>query len=388
MIHGPQRASLDDFDSIIEIADKCFIRDKDNGGMLARWPHCYIRDPEFIKNCLIMKDDSKVVSLVEYVDQTLLVDGEEMKVAGITAVCTWPTYRGRGFMTGLLKRCISLMKEEGYAFSELGGDRLRYGRYGWENAGRVWRFDITRRSFSAVDAPSGVQVVPYQATDEEIDSVMAIHEQETTRLKRSHQLQKILLSRMGKKVWLARDNGSITAYVIAEPGEGRQGIVEFGGRPEDIHGIFAHFIANPKTWNINVRAPLMHPLNSVLFGISSRWTLGTMRMMKIVDLQSTLRGFAHQLGARYNALGMEGSRAVTLGISDTDQQVEVVFSPGGVTVEEAAASSNAISLSDRQMVRFIFGPGSPATMIDLPQNMGFLDALLPVNFYLCPNETV
>ena len=388
MIHGPQRASLDDFDSIIELADMCFSGERDRGGMLARWPHCYIREPEFMKNCLIMKDGSKVVSLVEYVDQTLLVNGEEIKTAGITAVATWPTYRGRGFMTGLLKRCISLMEEEGYAFSDLGGDRLRYGRYGWENAGRVWRFDITERSFNAVDIPSGVHVVPYQASDEEIKSVMSIHEREPMRLKRSQFLYRILLGRLGKQVWLAKGKEGITAYVIAEPAERSQTIVEFGGRTEDLHGIFAHFMENSDTQHIHIRSPWSHPLNSLLFRISSWWNLGTIRMIKIVDLQATIRGFAHQLGARYNALGMEGSRSVALGISDTDQQVEVAFSPEGVTVREAATSANAISLSDREMVRFVFGPGLPGSVVDLPRNVRFLDAILPVDFYLWPNETV
>ena len=57
-------------------------------------------------------------------------------------------------------------------------------------------------------------------------------------------------------------------------------------------------------------------------------------------------------------------------------------------MREAATAANAISLSDREMVRFIFGPGSPGSVIDLPQNARFLDALLPVDFYLWPNETV
>jgi hypothetical protein len=388
VIHGPQRASLDDFDSIVELANMCFTHDRDRGGMLARWPHCYIREPSFMKNCLIMKDGSKVVSLVEYVDQTLLVNGEEIKTAGITAVCTRPTHRERGFMTGLLKRCVSLMEEEGYAFSDLGGDRLRYGRYGWENAGRAWRFDITERSFNAVDVPSSIHVVPYQASDEEIESVMAIHEQEPLRLKRSQFLYRILLGRLGKQVWLAEGKEGITAYVITEPADRRQTIVEFGGCNEGIHGIFAHFMKNSDTQSIHVRSPWWHPLNSLLFRIGSWWNLGTIRMIKIVDLQSTLRGFAHQLGVRYNALGMKGSRAVVLGISDTDQQAEVAFSPEGVTVRKSETARNGIFLSDREMVRFVFGPGSPGSVIDLPQNLRFLDALLPVDFYLWPNETV
>ncbi len=35
MIEGPFRASLDDFDSIVKLADECFLSDRDSGGMLA-----------------------------------------------------------------------------------------------------------------------------------------------------------------------------------------------------------------------------------------------------------------------------------------------------------------------------------------------------------------
>jgi len=207
-------------------------------------------------------------------------------------------------------------------------------------------------------------------------------------MKRSRFLYKILLGRLGKQVWLAKGKEGIIAYVIAEPAEQDQRIVELGGRADGIHSIFAHFVENSDTRYIHIRSPWSHPLNSLLFHISSRWNLGTIRMMKIIDLKATLSGFAHQLGARYNALGMEGSRSVVLRMSNTDQQVEVTFSSEGATVKEAATSTNAISLSDREMARFVFGPGAPGTVANLTENMGFLDALLPVDFYLWPNETV
>ncbi|MBM3241659.1 GNAT family N-acetyltransferase [Candidatus Poribacteria bacterium] len=387
MIQGPKRASLSDFDSIIELVDECFPDDRDRGGMLARWPHCYIPQHEKIKNCLIFKDGSKVVSLVEYVGQTVFVNGSEVKVAGITGVATWPTYRGRGFMTKLLEYCTYLMHEEGYAFSDLGGDRQRYGRFGWENAGREWRFIVTPRSLQAAEASVGFEVTPYRACSEEIDAIIVIHEQEPLRRKRTRHLYELLLGRKGKQVWLARGQEGIVAYVVTHPNESEQSIVEFGGNPEGIYAILAYLTETLRSGALHIHSPWSHPLNAMFFSISSRWNLGCLRMIKMLNLEATLRGFAPQLGTRYRELGMQERRNVALGIEGTDQQVEIEFSPEAVIVGNPHLPQ-ALTLSEHQMVQLIFGPGSPGTMLALPQKARFLEALLPVNFYLWGNETV
>jgi len=388
MIQGPMRASLSDFDSIIELVDECFPHDRDSGGMLARWPHCYIPKHEKIRNCLIFKDGAKVVSLVEYVEQMAIVEGREIKVAGITGVATWPTYRRRGFMTKLLDYCISLMCEEGYAFSDLGGDRQRYGRFGWENAGREWRFNITPRALSATEAPVGFEVTPYQACSEEIDAIVSIHEQEPLRMKRDRYLYEILLGRKGKQVWLARSREGIVAYVVTDAGGQEQSIVEFGGNAEGIHAIFMHLTEILGSEVLHIHSPWSYSLNPHFFSISSRWNIGCIRMIKILSLEETLRGFAHQLRARYRDLEIKGKHAIALGIDGTDQKVEIEFSPDEVIVEKASHLSKALTLSEHQMVRLIFGPGSPSATLNLPQNARFLEALLPVDFYLWRNETV
>jgi len=388
MVDGPLRASLNDFDSIVKLADECFPNDRDSGGMLARWPHCFFPQSEKIKNCLIMKDGPKVVSLVEYVDQTLLVEGGNLKVAGITVVSTWPSYRGLGLMTQLLNYCISLMQEEGYAFSDLRGDRQRYGRFGWENAGHQWRFDISRRSLSVVCASTCHEISPYGASPEEIDAIIAIHDEEAMGIKRTRNLYEMLLGRKGKQVWLARSDEGIDAYVIADPREREQEIVEFGGSAEGIRAILVHLIENLGIEVLHVNSPWSHPLNATFFSISAQWHVTCQRMIKIIDLEATLRGFAHQLGQRYRDLGFQGNRTIALAIEGTEQRVEIEFSSEGVTVRKASDFLRPLTLSDRQMVRLIFGPGTPSSEFSLPPNARFLESLLPLNFYIWENETV
>ncbi len=386
MIIGPLRASLDDFDSIAEIANECFPYDRDNGGIVVRWPHCFFPKDEKLKNCLVMKDGSKVVSLVEYVDQTLRVDGGNLKTAGISIVSTWPSYRRLGLMTKLLNYCVSLMREEGYAMSDLNGDRQRYGHFGWERAGRQWRFDVTRRSLGDLEAAKGHSVSPYGASKDETKAIIAIHEKETMGLKRSRSLYEMLYGRVGRQVWLSRSGERVDAYAVINPHE--QVIVEFGGSPEGTRAILGHLIENVGSEVLHVNSPWSHPLNATFFSASSGWHVTSQRMIKIIDLKATLRGFAHQLGQRYRDLGFRGSHTVTLAVEGTKQQVKIEFSPEEVNVGKASDSSSSLTLSDRQMVRLILGLGTPSSEFKLPPKARFLESLLPVDFFIWENESV
>jgi predicted N-acetyltransferase YhbS len=383
MIQGPIRGSLIDADSVLELANECFPNDRDAGGILACWPHtCYQ-----VTNRFVMKDGDKVVSHVGYADQTVLVEGNEIKVAGLTLVSTWPTYRGQNLMTQLLNRSIQAMTEEGYAFSDLGGDTQRYGHFGWENGGRVWDFYITKRSLNDVNAPTGFQVTKYKASSEEIDAIIAIHDQEPLRMKRNRELYEMLLGRMNKQVWLVSNNDGIVAYLVSEPNGTRQQVMEFGGNEEGLHAIFRHFL-DTNSESISVQSPWVHPMNYKLFSISSSWKVYCPRMLKIMNLESTLSGFTNQLGRRYRELGLQNRQAVSVGIEGTDQIVEIEFSPDKVNVRKTSQSPKTLILSKREMVRFVFGPGTPSAIVKLPSELRFLDALLPVDFYLWVNETV
>jgi len=379
---------MDDFDAIIELADECFPGDRDSGGMLARWPHCYIREPERMRNYLIMKDGPKVISMVGYIDQAVLVEGDEVKVAGITGVATTLNYRRQGLMTKLLNDCIIKMGEEGYAFSDLGGDRIRYGRFGWESAGRQWWFDVTRRSILTAATPTGYEVVQYPTSPEEVEGTFALHMKETTGVKRTRALHEIILGRKGKQVWLARDSKGVGAYVVVDSDERWQAIVEYSGSAEGVHAILMHLVKVLGSEFLHVISPWSHPLNKMFFAISARWGVSPTRMLKIIDLNATLSGFTNQLANRYRVLGLQGKRAIVLSVEETGQKARIVFSPDGVEVGDAADTQRAFTLPERRMVRLLFGPGMQRLEFNLPSNARFLEGLLPLDFHIWENEAV
>ncbi len=69
------------------------------------------------------------------------------------------------------------------------------------------------------------------------------------------------------------------------------------------------------------------------------------------------------------------------------------FSDNGVEVSNTALGKRswprgALILLEEEMVRFLFSPAGPSATVDLADDLKFLKALLPLDFYLWPLERV
>jgi len=137
-----------------------------------------------------------------------------------------------------------------------------------------------------------------------------------------------------------------------------------------------------------VPAPWSHPVNERLRNLSSGWQVNCLRNIKIIDLMGTLKAFSKQTSRRYRDLGLRPARTLTLGIEGEPRAVKVGFSATETSVRPTRAGKDAIILPRTEMVQFLFGPGAPGGIVDLPSKALFLDALLPLDFYMWHNETV
>jgi len=408
MIQGPMRALPEDFDAIAGLLNECFPGERDAGGIVERNPHCFVRQPREIRNHLIIKDGSRIVSHVQYVAQTLLVEGNAMRIAGVAAVATSPEYRNRGLMSRLLDHCIGLMQEEGYAFSYLDGGR-RYKRFGWETTGRHRRFSVSAQSLSAVQVPADCRVRPFRETAGDVAAIIALHECEALRVKRTRKLYEMLLCRKGVEVWLAVRDDHISAYAVMRPSyEGKEPeISEFGGCADGLQAILAHLAENAGYEALKVYSPFAHPLNSRLFSLAEGHDLSWTWMIKILDLEATLKGFAGQIVRRYRERDISGGRCFGLEIAGTDRPVRVQVSANEFLVAEGSADATMLRLPEREMVSFLFGPGPPGAVTNLPRDTRFLfgpgpagaatklprdarflDTLLPLDFYIWRSDGV
>ena len=139
---GVEFLTKKDYKSFLSLLDNAFPGDKP---FVSAGPHICCPDPKKFKEHLIIKDGNFVASHVGLYPLDCQVDGSILRIGGIGAVSTHEKYRGKGHMHDLLTEALRFLKERKFDISWLGGDRKRYGNFGWENGGRVSKFIISLR---------------------------------------------------------------------------------------------------------------------------------------------------------------------------------------------------------------------------------------------------
>ena len=120
-------------------------------------------------NFVAQQPDGAFRAAVGNFDNDMTVGGVDLKACCIGNVAVGKDWRGKGYMIDLLNASIADMKERGVAFSYLGGQRQRYGYFGYENAGVSYFFGFSKSSLRHAlgGVESGLTVEPLEPDDEE-----------------------------------------------------------------------------------------------------------------------------------------------------------------------------------------------------------------------------
>jgi GNAT superfamily N-acetyltransferase len=380
----PRRSELPSLQRLLEV---CFPGELPEGPV-ARWPHVFSDEKRTIDGTIVMAHRDRVVASVTCHPVSMIVSGVRVSAASVCFVATDPEFRGHGLMSGCLGRAIELMRSWGAALSWLIGDRVRYGRYGWENAMRKYLFVITPRSLAVL--PDARFELRDTAAAE---ALLLIHNQKDPRVERDRQTMKTLLSRARKQMLVAFSKGRPAAYLAFERPRtaGRAIVFEHGGTPAAVGALLRACFEEPGIEELLVSSPVgRDPSRAALFAAASTWRLdpgyiefsqGACHMVKILNLERLLRGFARQMQARRKTVGDARAGRVALGIDGTDQMATV--SLGSRVTVARGASRTLVRLDERQMVRLLFGTASPDEEIACPP---LLSGALPLDLFVSPLE--
>ena len=376
-------------EEILRFADRIFGEDVQPGGFAELIPDVYGPEAPCDGNHLLVLEEGKIRALLLTEPISFVSGGEILKGIGVGTVSVDEDARGRGFMQLLLKTVREWMKEEGYAFAVLAGQRQRYAYWGYE--------PMETRINMQLEPGNGKHGLKRACTDAEAISFTELEEggeeeglayELFTRLS-LHTLRKrenfVRHLKAGRCIPLViRKNGSFAGYLCDSVRDGEHKITELELADMTLYpAVLLAYWEQRASEGFSVGLSLYRTEEfSFLEKICGRYELRTGYQYYMEDLQAVLAFF---LRAKQRLTGLlDGKWAFR-----TEGRLYCCSVKDGnvcVTVEAGEAAEqwkDGKEWERGELVRFLFGPssavlssyGAPAGWFPLPLYLPDADAV-------------
>lgn len=210
-----RKLNKDDFDELFEMLTKTFEnKNKRPVHFDKAQPKMWVRDDEHMARHTGIFEDGKLVSVVGVYPLPLVIDGEHFMLYTTGNVATLPEYEGKGYFTTLFKMAMQEISDLHADGARLGGARQRYGRYGFEGGGLLYRFGVSLENVRAT-APDSDGITFEKIERQDIDKLRFCHELMTKKdvyVERSAEYD-------FRDMYLALTTKANTPYLVLRQGE-------------------------------------------------------------------------------------------------------------------------------------------------------------------------
>lgn len=183
-------------------------------------PKLYNRDCDPCHANYVVTEDGKIKAAIGAFDSVLNVNGEELTCRGIGNVAVHPYSRSKGYMIDCMNMALSDMIRDGVDFSILGGQRQRYGYFGYDAIGEEYSISINHTNMRHVfrDVPfTELEFVDVGENDTElIDRMFELHNTRPLRTMRSREKFFDIARSWRKPVRAILKNGEFIGYFCGE----------------------------------------------------------------------------------------------------------------------------------------------------------------------------
>ncbi len=255
--------------------------------------HPYLFHDGRVGDHTIAVEDGRIIGCIGAYPFTMRIGGVEFRTAGIGQVATLPEARGRGVMSAILRSVCAELDGGGYDLAWLGGDRQRYGRFGWAGGGQVMRFEFFERYLPPAPAEDAVRPLDWAVDFERFrDHVAALPD---------------ALAMPDEELHMLATGQPLTGWALGESFivTSRGGATVFfgDGPPEEIALLLAHLLRLERRkegdhWRVSVHcgaapSPLLRTCQRYHWHASS----GPLWMFRVCSLVPFLQKLCHGGGA-------------------------------------------------------------------------------------------
>ncbi|MBQ4073915.1 MAG: GNAT family N-acetyltransferase [Clostridia bacterium] len=301
----------------------------------------------------IALEDGHIRAAIGLLPMELMMDGKHiLKLGFVGSVSVHERYRGRGYMKKLMEMIVARGKELGCDFLALGGQRQRYGYWGFECGGCSLRFEITRANIRhALKEVDGTAIRIRRIEDEKdaaLDAAYALYERQPMLCRRSREDFLTIMRTWNHDLFALEKEGRLIGYYCGEEGWiGELALLDEG----DLLPLIKAWMGERKSGAVSVPAHMQGRARA-LKAFAEEYSIQDRDMFRIYNWPRVLsaalevkHGFAPLMDGRMT-FEIEGEGKFTLSLEN---------GKAGVTQTEDAPE---MRMTPNQAVEFFFSPFS------------------------------
>lgn len=213
------RGKDEDNKKLIAFLDEVFFTDDPHGrDFLNLLPKCYKDRYRPAYNNFVVQDASgEFRSAIGNFYNDMMVGGELIKACCIGNVAVGKKYRSMGYMIELMELSVEDMARNGVDVAYLGGQRQRYGYFGFEVSGTTNRFNFSRSAYRhALKAiPCGLEVEKLEPGDmESIAEIDRLYSKLPIRSNRKPEQYYDILCSWRDRPYILKKDGEFIGYYV------------------------------------------------------------------------------------------------------------------------------------------------------------------------------
>lgn len=183
-------AMLEEFESAVSLINNVFrISRNENPTMVEEFP--LLLNKRNINNMIVVVDNDKVVTDINYLIQDVSIEGNIIKAASIGGVCSDPRYEGRGYASKALDFVEEKMKSDGVDVLCISGTRTLYTRRKCSKVKSFYKYMINQSS-DDISGKYNLKIRDFEESD--LEESINLYNQNSTRFIRTKESFKILLN--------------------------------------------------------------------------------------------------------------------------------------------------------------------------------------------------
>jgi len=323
-----------------------------------------------------VREDGKICAVVGLFPMDWQVGDVVLKVGGIGGVSTHRTVRGKGYMKRLMNHCVEKMQAQGYHLSWLGGQRQRYGYFGYEKCGQQLSVSLTSANVRHVFGDlEPLRFEPIEGDDKtSIDTARRLHDTQLVHCRRgdSDVFPRFLACWYHRPYAALDASGSMVGYLVADADGGN--VLELLARDSDTAVDMARsWVQSREGDGASFGFPATQfELLQKMSALGESVSVTSSGNWQIYDWQATLaallrvRAAGGALADGDVVIGIEGYGNMRLQVQGTQISCVKVNDPAVVTWDTCTA------------MRVFFGPLPPAVVTTVPASAAPLLAWCPL----------